>query len=567
MVTSGSAIHGFPAGRGHMSDSLPRDPRRTLTSLGVVVYDWDLVSDRIEWGANAAEVMGFVDMSEWETGRGFARAVELAEGSDRAGGIVAATDRDDESGVPYAVMYGLRLGSGRLVRVDDAGRWFADAAGKPARAHGTMRLRASEPDETEFSRARAAFLGDTAADVTEAAGAKRPLTLFAIAIANLGELNEELGFGGADGVIDTVLVRMSATMRQRDRFVRYSGNRFALALRGCAANQAEVAAERLSRLVGDVPVGTAAGTIEVRLVIGAASVPDHATDAAMLLRRAEAGLGLAKRRAGAGFMMYDPRLFRAGARPGRREPLLDGIEMLNGRRIRLACQPVVEAGSRETAFSEGLLRVSGKDGRIRPAGDVVPALERAGLVHLADTRILELATEHLAANPQARLSVNVSPLTLDRPDWLLILSSHLGPRPDLASRLIVEVTETAAISDPDAMRRVLEAMKALGVAIAIDDFGAGHTSFRSLRSFPVDIVKIDGAFIQNLSRSPDDRFFVRTLVDLAHHLGIATVAEWVEDEETARRLHAWGVDYLQGDHCGRPELVIAADDEPTSRVA
>ena len=368
-------------------------------------------------------------------------------------------------------------------------------------------------------------------------------------------------------MIDTVLVRMSATMRQRDRFVRYSGNRFALALRGCAADQAEIAAERLSRLVSDVPVGTALGTAEIRLLIGAASVPDHATDAATLLRRAEAGLGLAKRRAGAGFVMYDPRLFRAGGRQGRREPLLDGIEMLNGRRIRLACQPVVEAASRETAFCEALLRVSGDDGRIRPAGDVIPALERAGLVHLADTRILELATDHLARNPQARLSVNVSPLTLDRPDWLPILSSHLGPRPDLASRLIVEVTETAAVSDPDATRRVLEAMKALGVVIAIDDFGAGHTSFRSLRTFPVDIVKIDGAFIQNLSRSPDDRFFVRTLVDLANHLGIATVAEWVEDEETAQRLTAWGVDYLQGDHCGRPELVAAADDEPASRVA
>ena len=97
-------------------------------------------------------------------------------------------------------------------------------------------------------------------------------------------------------------------------------------------------------------------------------------------------------------------------------------------------------------------------------------------------------------------------------------------------------------------------MKALGVAIAMDDFGAGHTSFRNLRRLGVDIVKIDGAFVQNMSRSLDDRFFVRTLAQLARHLGIQTVAEWVEDDEARRLLAEWGIDYLQGHLVGRPEL-------------
>jgi EAL domain-containing protein (putative c-di-GMP-specific phosphodiesterase class I) len=126
----------------------------------------------------------------------------------------------------------------------------------------------------------------------------------------------------------------------------------------------------------------------------------------------------------------------------------------------------------------------------------------------------------------------------------------------------VEVLETAAVRDPAGLRGRLDAMKALGVGIAIDDFGAGHTSFKLLRSLPVDILKIDGAFVQNLARSPEDRFFVRTLLDLAHHLGIATVAEWVEDEDTARLLTQWGVDYLQGNHCGAPALI---EDGPALR--
>jgi EAL domain-containing protein (putative c-di-GMP-specific phosphodiesterase class I) len=101
-------------------------------------------------------------------------------------------------------------------------------------------------------------------------------------------------------------------------------------------------------------------------------------------------------------------------------------------------------------------------------------------------------------------------------------------------------------------------MKKLGAKIAMDDFGAGHTSFRSLRGLGVDVVKIDGAFVQNIARSADDRFFVRTLVDLARHLDVETVAEWVEDAEASRLLTGWGIDYLQGFHLGAAEIPAAA---------
>ncbi len=550
MVTAGPLPRDLPPGGGN-----PPDLRRTLTSIGLVVYDWDLASDRITWGGNAAEVLGYPDMAAWACDRDLASIIDSADGISRQDAVAGATERDEGSGAAYAAFYVLRLGSGCLVTVDDTGRWFADASGQPATAHGTMRLRRAEPDGTDAGRARAAFLAQAGADVAEATTTKRPLTMFAISVSNLSELNDELGFEAADRLIGTVLARLCGTMRGRDRFIRYSGNRFALALRGCGQPEADIAAERISQSVTAEPVGTLRGPKAVRLVIGAATAPDHALEAATLLRRAEASLGLAKRRAGAPFLMYDPGLFRAGARVDRREPLLESVEMLNARRITLACQPVVAAGTREIAFCEALLRIEGRDGRVRPAGDVVPALERAGLVHLADARMLELVAGHLSRNPEARVSLNVSPMSMERPDWITTLSAHLGVHPGIASRVIVEVTETAAIRDPDATRRVLDAVKALGAAVAIDDFGAGHTSFRHLRNFPIDFVKIDGAFVQNLSRSPDDRFFVRTLIDLGRHLGIQTVAEWVEDEESAQLLASWGVDYLQGDHCGRPELL------------
>ena len=116
----------------------------------------------------------------------------------------------------------------------------------------------------------------------------------------------------------------------------------------------------------------------------------------------------------------------------------------------------------------------------------------------------------------------------------------------MAERLTVEITETAAIHDVDDTRGFVARVKDLGCRIAIDDFGSGYTSFRNLRKLGVDILKIDGAFVQNLMRSDDDRAFVQTLVDLAKRLGLKTVAEWVQDEAAAKLLARWGCDYLQG---------------------
>ena len=113
-------------------------------------------------------------------------------------------------------------------------------------------------------------------------------------------------------------------------------------------------------------------------------------------------------------------------------------------------------------------------------------------------------------------------------------------------RLIVEITESAAIQDIDETRGFVARVKDLGCRIAIDDFGAGYTSFRNLRKLGVDIVKIDGAFVHDMMRSDDDRAFVRTLIDLAKRLKLKTVAEWVQDEAAARTLKDWGCDYLQG---------------------
>jgi EAL domain-containing protein (putative c-di-GMP-specific phosphodiesterase class I) len=152
----------------------------------------------------------------------------------------------------------------------------------------------------------------------------------------------------------------------------------------------------------------------------------------------------------------------------------------------------------------------------------------------------------MIAAPALQSSLNVSAASTTDPDWWAGLGSLLRAHSGVAERLTVEITESAAIHDIDETRGFVARVKDLGCRIAIDDFGAGYTSFRNLRKLGVDVVKIDGAFVHDMMRSEDDRAFVRTLIDLAKRLKLVTVAEWVQSEQAAQTLRDWGCDYLQG---------------------
>jgi EAL domain-containing protein (putative c-di-GMP-specific phosphodiesterase class I) len=182
---------------------------------------------------------------------------------------------------------------------------------------------------------------------------------------------------------------------------------------------------------------------------------------------------------------------------------------------------------------------------------------------------MELAIETLREWPDITLTFNVGVDTALHHDWMAAFCAQIALDRSVAERLIVEITETSLIEDINAARSLIEGIKACGARVAIDDFGAGHTSFRNMRLLPIDILKIDGTFIKNLARSADDRFFVQTLLQLARHLNIQTVAEWVQDEETAALLTSWRVEYLQGDFLGtaRDGMPVRTKNEPAKRLA
>lgn len=534
------------------------EPRDLLSSIGEVVYTWDINSDALSWGPNAADVMGKIPEAALSRGLGFAGLVEPGSGRSRYDAVFSSGGHDQGEGVVYRTRYAAQL-SDRTMWVEDAGRWFSGTDGRPACARGTLRLeRQVRPEElltpTGELGDRSALLGRIGEALTEHLPAERTVAVLVVAIDELARLNDDFGHEATDEIISVVQDRLRSVTRRRDHLVRYSSNRFAILLTGCPNNQVQAAARRFSKAVAQAAIETARGIALVRLRIGAAVAPDLSSHAGTLLAAAENALSGAK--AGSADSAVVAR------RQAPREPAdhqagfdIGALAALNERRVELALQPIVDSRTRAVVFHEALLRVSlGENGAFFATAELIPMLERRGLVRLFDHRVLELAAGLLEGEPSLTLSVNVSPHSLSDPEWLdAFLACTSGTR-GLAERLIVEITETATIDNPTRIAKLLEQIKGRGARIAIDDFGAGHTSLRHLRAFPIDVLKIDGTFTQNLRRSTDDRFYVRTLIDLARHLDVETVAEWVDEEVQATMLADWGVTYLQGHLLGKAEL-------------
>ena len=535
-----------------------------LKSAGEAAYEWHIESDTLTWSDNTASLLGISDIAPIATGRGFASLLDPGNAKTRFDVVMESTKTDNGAGVVYQVQYAVRSKPrAPKLWIEDTGRWFADEAGKPERAQGIIRI-INDRREREQQLAYLSRFDPITGEINrwylteqlektlqEAVRAQSDCGLLLVAIDNLGRINEAYGYGIADEVIGIVARRLRGRMRSEDELGRFSGNKFGIILRNCTPDEIGVAAERfLSHLRHDV-VMTSAGPVSVTGTIGGVVAPRHAGNVHEVLARAQEALDLAKQKRPGSFFIYQSNVEREAAR---RENILATeriVTALNQQRILLAYEPIISAHKNECAFYECLLRIKGPDGALIVAGDIMPVAEYLGLVRLLDQRVLELAIDEMVAQPALRASVNVSASSTLDPDWWAKLVALLRQHDGVAERLIVEITETMAIHDLDNARGFVARVKDIGARIAIDDFGAGYTSFRNLRNLGVDMIKIDGAFVQNLTRSADDRTFVRTMLDLARGLKLESVAEWVPDRETAAMLAAWGCDYLQGEYVGQ----------------
>jgi EAL domain-containing protein (putative c-di-GMP-specific phosphodiesterase class I) len=221
----------------------------------------------------------------------------------------------------------------------------------------------------------------------------------------------------------------------------------------------------------------------------------------------------------------------------------------------LAYQPVVSAGpGQPIAFYEGLIRILDETGRVIPARDFMGVVESQDLGRLIDCAALTIGLRALNANPNLRLSINMSARSIGYPKWTQILQRALKNSPQAIERLILEISESSAMQMPELVAVFMEDLQAHGITFALDDFGAGYTAFRHLRDFYFDIVKIDGQFIRNVPEDADNQVLAQALMSISRQFDMFIVAESVETEAEARWLIAAGVDCLQGYFYGAPSL-------------
>lgn len=432
--------------------------------------------------------------------------------------------------------------------------------------------------------------GAAARRATGRKGAAAPApaeAVLAIAVDNLGGLGELFGPGIAEEVMAEVERRLDAVIPKDGRLTREAGDIFVLSVPSRPPPKLRTLAEALRAAAALDPVETSVGPVGVTVGIGlggwlggwadahgqagarAGAVPLRQDSAAVskvgaaydALREAlETGPGA--------ICMAEDVAHRHVQRAWLTNTARAAMQAVNEDRLIVAFQPVVPAhGTGEPAFHECLVRIRDRDGQLTPAAMFVPAIERLGLAPLLDRQVLAKALATLEAHPGVRLSVNIFPQTMQDGAWAAQYMASIARRPELADRLIIEVTESAAMLDPKRTAHFLDQIRETGAAFAIDDFGAGATSLRDLRRFRFDIVKFDGSFVRNIETDLDDRFFLRVLVEVADRFEMMTVAEFVHRPAQARILRDLGIDCFQGFQFGVPDLSLVEKTWPGALTA
>ncbi len=534
---------------------------RSIEAADMAVYHWDIDSDRLTWSRNAAEVLQVESPEHLETGRAFATLLDRENMASRYDAVMRSARMDDVDGVAYSIEYLVRPGGAddpRSTWLEDVGRWYAGEDGRPREAFGIVR----RIDERYRNEQRLHYLGNfdpltglmNRSSMGEAldqaiANAERLGTscaFISVSVDNMAVIRDAYGFDVAEEVILKVGERLKRVKRSGDSLARYSETRFGIILNDCTLEDLRIAAERFLGVANEEVIETSSGPVWALISLGGVVMPDHARDRDSAVACAEEALAEAASRPMSCVVIYEPEPDRISQRMLNARCAAEIVNSLKHDRFTLAFQPIVDAHSEEAVMYESLLRMHDRDGEVIAAAHLIPLAEKLGLVRLIDLNVMELVLETLRNHEDARLTMNLSGITAADPGWFGRIMELLEANAAVTDRLVVEITETVVLNELAEIGRFIGRLRDLGCKVAIDDFGAGYTSFRNLKELDVDIVKLDGAFCDDLAGNPDNQYFVRSLVDLAHNLDLKIVAEWVQTEEDAELLRGWGVDYFQG---------------------
>jgi len=481
------------------------------------------------------------------------------------------------SGESFSFEYRLLARDGRVVWFRDSAVVVNDRTGAPAFVHGVM----FDITERKNAEEQVAFLAyhdnltglpnrtmfEELLELGMARARRHGLSVavLCIDVDDFKLVNESLGYEAGDALLRAVAERLREATRETDFVARQGGDEFLLLLADIEGGSvpgfegtdgAILVVESVAARVHEslrAPFNVAGTELYVSASIGISMFPHDADDATALLKNADAAMYQSRKTVPGSYLLHWRQSEEALGKLSLTTRLRKAVENQNWQ---LHYQPVVELAEGKMVGVEALIRWADPNGGLVPPGDFIPLAEEMGLIEAIGDWVVEELSRQAAAwraeGLELEVSFNLSPRQLWQPELTEKILQQLSAANLDPGSIIVEVTESAAMADPERTLRILRDLNNRGLRLALDDFGTGYSSFARLRYLPVDLLKIDRLFIRDVAQDAQAGDMVRAIIQLAHGLGMTPLAEGIETEDEWRFLVEQGCRLGQGFYFCRP---------------
>jgi diguanylate cyclase (GGDEF)-like protein/PAS domain S-box-containing protein len=369
-------------------------------------------------------------------------------------------------------------------------------------------------------------------------------------------VNDTFGHRAGDTMLIRIAGELGALIRRNEVLSRLGGDEFALLMPDATEKDAEALAERIVRAISQIPFRFEGQNFRLTTSLGIALYPEHANSTEELIAHADAAMYQAKESGKNTWRKYRPDLDTSREMVARLSWNDRIASALENNLLRLHHQGVYHAASGKLGHLEVLVRMVDEQdhSRLIMPGHFIHHAEKSGKILDLDRWVIRESIALLAKSAAIpSLAVNISGRSFDEPTLPHYIAEQLAAYRVEPRRLLIELTETSAVSDLQDAERFIEALQKTGCLTCLDDFGTGFSSFAYLKHLKADVLKIDGLFIRDLTNERDNQVFVKSILDVARGLGKTTVAEFVENAEILEMLKQMGVDMVQGYHLDKPQ--------------
>ncbi len=377
-----------------------------------------------------------------------------------------------------------------------------------------------------------------------------PCSLAYMDLDHFKRINGLFGHMAGDEILMQVTERLRTILTEEQAMGRMGSDEFIILFPNMSIGDARVTAQRIIVELNENPYQVGQRHFQIRSAIGVVEVNRGMSVAAAISAATRACRDARKQHQDVVVYELDSSELQAHTEELRLFDQLEGGTSPKG--LYLEMQPIMALNNADDSLNfEILLRVRDTQGRLIPTGKIVSGAEESGTITIIDKWVFSATLEWLAKHDDRLrktqfVNVNLSGVSLNNDKFIETLFQLLGRYPNLSRRLCVEITEGVALQNPERTRGLITRLQKMGVRIALDDFGAGYTSFSYLKQLGADAIKIDGTLVRDMLASETNIAIVRTIVELAQNLGMFSIAEWVEDVQALEALREMGVDYVQG---------------------